>query len=48
MIIVLFVLIGAAAVAQFAIVNGDDDRFPGPASPGELPNTTPTATTSPS
>jgi hypothetical protein len=36
-IIVLFVLIGAAAVAQFVIVSGGGNPFPGPASPGQLP-----------
>jgi len=38
MIIVLFVLIGAAAVAQIVIVSGDGNPFPGPASPGQLPS----------
>ncbi|HEY7761382.1 MAG TPA: hypothetical protein VIC52_00110 [Actinomycetota bacterium] len=37
-IIALFVLIGAAAIAQFAIVGGDGDPLPGPASPGQLPS----------
>lgn len=38
MIIVLFVLIGAAAVAQIVIVSGGGNPFPGPASPGQLPS----------
>jgi hypothetical protein len=38
MIVALFVLIGAAAVAQIVIVNGGGDPFPGPASPGQLPS----------
>ena len=38
MIIVLFVLIGATAVAQIVIVSGGGNPFPGPASPGELPS----------
>lgn len=41
MIIVLAVLIGAAAVAQLVIVNSGGDPFPGPASPGQLPSTSP-------
>jgi len=36
-IVVLIVLIGAAAIAQFAIVSGEGDPLPGPASPGQLP-----------
>lgn len=46
MIVVLFLLIGAAAVAQLVIVNRGGDPFPGPASPGQLPGTP--ATRSPS
>ena len=46
MIIVLFVLIGAAAVAQIVIVSGGGNPFPGPASPGQLPS--PSAGSSPS
>ncbi|MEX1263777.1 MAG: hypothetical protein WEE66_07555 [Actinomycetota bacterium] len=42
MIIVLFALIGAAAVAQFVIAGGGSDPLPGPSSPGQLPSTTPT------
>ncbi|MET0800032.1 MAG: hypothetical protein ABWZ53_02535 [Actinomycetota bacterium] len=39
MIVVLFVLIVAAAVAQFVIASGDADQpLPGPASPGQLPS----------
>jgi hypothetical protein len=39
MIVALFVLIVAAAVAQLVIASGDADRpLPGPASPGELPS----------
>ena len=38
MIVVLFVLIGAAAVAQIVIVSGGGDPFPGPSSPGQLPS----------
>lgn len=41
MIIILFVLIGAAAIAQFAIVGGDGDPLPGPATPGQLPSASP-------
>jgi hypothetical protein len=38
MIVVLFVLITAAAVAQVVLASGEDDRpLPGPASPGQLP-----------
>ena len=37
-IIALFVLIGAAAIAHFAIVGGDGEPLPGPASPGQLPS----------
>jgi hypothetical protein len=37
MIIALFVLIGAAAVAQLVIASGDGEPLPGPASPGQLP-----------
>jgi len=37
-IIVLFVLIGTAAVAQIVIVTGGGNPFPGPASPGQLPS----------
>ncbi len=39
-IIVLFALIGAAAVAQFVIAGGGGDPLPGPASPGQLPSAT--------
>lgn len=42
MIVVLFVLIGAAAVAQIVIVGGDHAPLPGPASPGELPSSSAT------
>ncbi len=37
MIVVLVLLIGGAAVAQFVIVSEGGDPFPGPASPGQLP-----------
>ncbi|MGZ8583376.1 MAG: hypothetical protein ACXWXG_08630 [Actinomycetota bacterium] len=47
MIIVLFLLIGAAAVAQFVIVSGGGDPLPGPASPGELPSASTSASTTP-
>jgi hypothetical protein len=39
MIIVLFVLITVAAVAQIVIASGDRSPLPGPASPGQLPTT---------
>ena len=42
-IVVLFVLIGAAALAQFAFVGDGGDPLPGPASPGQLPSITPSA-----
>lgn len=38
MLVVLFVVIGAAAVAQLVIASGGDDPLPGPASPGQLPS----------
>jgi len=47
-IIVLFVLIGAAAVAQIVIVNGGGNPFPGPASPGQLPSASASSSVSPS
>lgn len=37
-IIVLFALIGAAAVAQVVLVGGGSDPLPGPSSPGQLPS----------
>ena len=39
MIIVLFVLITVAAVAQIVIASGDSEPLPGPTSPGQLPST---------
>ena len=39
MIIVLFVLITVAAVAQIVIASGDSQPLPGPTSPGQLPST---------
>lgn len=47
MIIVLALMIGAAAVAQIVIVNGGGDPFPGPASPGQLPSESPSASVTP-
>ncbi|MDQ3210605.1 MAG: hypothetical protein M3Q20_05405 [Actinomycetota bacterium] len=41
MIIVLFALIGAAAVAQIVIAGDGGDPLPGPSSPGQLPSTSP-------
>ena len=39
MIVILFAVIVAAAVAQIVIATGDgDDPLPGPASPGQLPS----------
>jgi hypothetical protein len=38
MLIVLVVLIGAAALAQFLIVSSGGDPLPGPVSPGQLPS----------
>ncbi|MGH2539858.1 MAG: hypothetical protein ACRDGK_05010 [Actinomycetota bacterium] len=47
MIVVLFVLIVSAAVAQLVIASGDADRpLPGPASPGQLPSASPTTSAS--
>ena len=37
MIIVLFVVITVAAVAQIVIASGDTPPLPGPTSPGQLP-----------
>lgn len=47
MIIVLFVLIGVAAVAQIVIVSGGGNPFPGPASPGQLPSSPVTPSVTP-
>ena len=41
MLVVLFVVIGVAALAQFAISSGGDEPLPGPASPGQLPSVSP-------
>ncbi|HEY8017975.1 MAG TPA: hypothetical protein VIG53_00640 [Actinomycetota bacterium] len=38
MIIVLFVLLVAAAIAQFVIASGESPTLVGPTSPGELPS----------
>jgi hypothetical protein len=43
MIIVLFALIGAAAVAQLVLAGGGSDPLPGPSSPGQLPSESTTA-----
>ncbi len=40
-IVVLFVLLAVAAIAQFTI-GGPDEPFPGPVSGTPLPNLTPT------
>jgi hypothetical protein len=45
-IIVLFVLITVAAVAQIVIASGHQPVLPGPTSPGQLPATS-TATPTP-
>jgi hypothetical protein len=37
-IIVLFVLITIAAIAQLTIASGDRPPLPGPTSPGQLPS----------
>jgi len=37
-IVVLFVLIGAAAIYQVVIASGDTPPLPGPTSPGQLPS----------
>ena len=41
MIIVLFVAITVAAVAQIVIASGDSPPLPGPTSPGQLPSVSP-------
>jgi len=38
MIIVLFVLLATAAIAQFVIASGESPGLVGPTSPGELPS----------
>jgi hypothetical protein len=38
MIIVLFLLLVTAAVAQFVIASGDSPTLEGPTSPGQLPS----------
>ena len=38
MVIVLFVLITAAAIAQLVIAGGQQPSLPGPSSPGQLPS----------
>jgi hypothetical protein len=38
MIIILFALIGAAAIAQIVIASGGNPALPGPTSPGQLPS----------
>lgn len=38
MLIVLFVVICVAAVAQIVIASGQQPRLPGPVSPGQLPS----------
>jgi hypothetical protein len=43
MIIVLFLIITVAAVAQIVIASGDGPVLPGPMSPGEIPTSSPTA-----
>jgi hypothetical protein len=43
MIIVLFVIIAVAALAQIVIASGEGPSLPGPASPGQLPSTSPSA-----
>ena len=42
MIIILFGLIGAAAVAQIVLASGGTPPLPGPTSPGQLPSISPT------
>lgn len=37
-LIVLFVLLIGAGIAQLMIASGDGDPFQGPTSPGQLPN----------
>ena len=36
-LIVLFVVLGAAAISQIVIASGDSGPLPGPREPGELP-----------
>jgi hypothetical protein len=38
MIVVLFVLLATAAIAQFVIASGESPTLVGPTSPGELPS----------
>lgn len=42
MIIVLFVLLVTAAIAQFLIASGESPTLVGPTSPGELPSSSET------
>ncbi len=42
MLIVLFVVLVAAGVAQFTIASGDHPTMQGPTSPGQLPSLSPT------
>jgi len=41
MIVVLFLLLAGAAVAQLVIASGDRPAYQGPASPGQLPSLSP-------
>ena len=42
-LIVLFVLLIGAGIAQFVIASGDGAPLQGPASPGQLPSVSPAA-----
>ncbi|MEX2203513.1 MAG: hypothetical protein WD965_05450 [Actinomycetota bacterium] len=42
-IIVLFVLLGAAAIYQLVLANRNDERFPGPVPGTPLPSPSPTS-----
>jgi len=44
MIVILFVLLVGAAIAQFVIASRDTAPLPGPTSPGQLPSLSPTPT----
>ncbi len=44
MIIVLFVVLAGAAIAQIVIASGDQPAYQGPMSPGQLPSVSATPT----
>jgi hypothetical protein len=43
MIVVLFVVLAGAAIAQLVIASGDQPPYVGPTSPGQLPSASATA-----